>query len=94
MVPGEIYRACISDWRLIHISCAQISLISSTTIDRLLYKTHYLVWWFRASGRHAGSYLTKCIYLLVLESKLPPKTVNLVFGLVIVNNKLTILWGS
>ena len=39
-------------------------------------------------------YLTECIYQLVLESQLPHKTVNLIFSSVIVNNKLTILWGS
>ena len=31
---------------------------------------------------------------MVLESQLPHKTVNLLFHLVIVNNKLTILWGG
>jgi hypothetical protein len=39
-------------------------------------------------------YLTQCIYELVLDSQLPHKTVKLIFQLVKVNNKLTILWGS
>ena len=33
-------------------------------------------------------------HVLVLESRLPHKTVNLLFQLVLVNNKLTIVWGS
>ena len=41
-----------------------------------------------------GFYLTHRIYLLVLESQLPHKSVNLMFYLGIVNNKLTILWKS
>ena len=41
-----------------------------------------------------ADYLTECIYYLVLESQPPHKTVNLIFQLVIVKNKLTILWGS
>jgi hypothetical protein len=39
-------------------------------------------------------YLTRCVHQLVLESQLTHKTVNLIFQLVIVNNKLTILRGS
>ena len=39
-------------------------------------------------------YLTQSVYQLVLESQLSHKTVNLIFQLVIVNNKLTIVWGS
>ena len=39
------------------------------------------------------SYLTQCIHQLVLESQLPHKTVNLMFELVTVNNKLTICGG-
>ena len=38
--------------------------------------------------------LTQCIHLLVLESQLPHKTVNSIFPLAIVNNKVTIFWGS
>ena len=38
-------------------------------------------------------YLTRCIYQLVLEGELPRKTVDMIFSLVIVNNKLAILWG-
>jgi hypothetical protein len=37
------------------------------------------------------SYLTQCIHQLLLESQSPHKTVNLIFELVIVNKKLTIL---
>ena len=40
------------------------------------------------------SCLTECIFLLVLESELPHKTVNLVFKSVIVKTKSTILWGT
>ena len=39
-------------------------------------------------------YLTRCVYQFVLESQFPHRTVNFTFLLVIVNNKLTILWGS
>jgi len=39
-------------------------------------------------------YLTKCIYLLLLERQLAHETVYFIFRFVIVNNKLTILWGS
>ena len=39
-------------------------------------------------------YLTECIYQLVLASQLSHKIVNLFIELAIVNNKLTILWGS
>ena len=39
------------------------------------------------------SYLTRSINQMVLENQLPHKTVNLVFKLVIVQNKLTI-WGG
>ena len=38
--------------------------------------------------------LTEFINLMVLESQLPHKTVNSMYLLVIVNNELTILWGS
>jgi len=37
---------------------------------------------------------TECIHQLGLESQLPRKTVKFLLELVIVNNKLTILWGS
>ena len=39
-------------------------------------------------------YLTQCFHYWVFESQLPYKTVNVVFELVIVNNKLTILCGN
>ena len=39
-------------------------------------------------------YLTECVNQMAWESQLPQKNVNLFFQLVIVNNKLTILWGS
>ena len=38
-----------------------------------------------------GSYLTQYVYQLVLESHHPHKTVYLIFELVIVNDKLTVL---
>ena len=50
--------------------------------------------WRPETGVTSKPHLTECIYQLVLESQLPHKTVNLTFQLVIVNNKLTILWGS
>ena len=43
-----------------------------------------------ARGGQGGFYLTLCIHWLVLESQLSYKTVNLMFQLVIVKNKLTI----
>jgi hypothetical protein len=49
-------------------------------------------------GRPAGltdySYLTQSIYSLISENQLPQETVNLIFSLVEVNNKLTIVWQS
>jgi hypothetical protein len=39
-------------------------------------------------------YLTQCFNQSVLESQLPHKTVNWISLSVIVNKKLTILWGS
>ena len=38
-------------------------------------------------------YLTKFIHQLVLESHPPHETVNLIFQKVMVNNRVTILWG-
>jgi hypothetical protein len=40
------------------------------------------------------AYITECIHQLVLESQLPHEFVNLLFILVIVNDKLTDFWGS
>ena len=42
----------------------------------------------------ADFYLMQCIYLLALEIQLSHETVNLIFQLVLINNQLTILWGS
>ena len=39
-------------------------------------------------------YLTQCIYSLFLKGQLPHETVNLIFELVLVNNKLTMFWGE
>ena len=39
-------------------------------------------------------YLRQCIYELVWGRQLPNNIVNLIFKLVVVNNKLTNLWGS
>ena len=50
-----------------------------------------------ARRRHAGwlqTYLTKCIYYLVLESQLPPNNVNIIFQIVIVHKRLTMLRGG
>ena len=44
-------------------------------------------------SRHRA-HLTRCSYSLVLESQIPRKTVNLVFQLVIVDNKLPMFGGS
>ena len=44
--------------------------------------------------RGSGSYLTRCIYQLSLESQLPHKIVNLISNPAIVNDELTVLWGS
>ena len=44
--------------------------------------------------KHQRTCLTQCIYQIVLESQLPHTIVKLIFELVLVNNKLTILWGS
>ena len=38
--------------------------------------------------------LPQCIFSLVLESQLPHQIVNLIFQLVIVHIKLTVLWGE
>jgi len=43
--------------------------------------------------RRFPSYLTQCIYRSLFDSQLPHDIVNLIFWSVIVNNKLTILWG-
>ena len=45
-------------------------------------------------GTGVNTDLTQCIYYLVLRSQLSHKIVNFAFQLVIVNNQLTILWGS
>ena len=45
-------------------------------------------------GGLVGAHLTEGIYQLVVESKLPHKTVNLFFTFTNQNNKLTILWGG
>ena len=50
-----------------------------------------------ARRRHAGwlqTNLTKCIYLLILESQLPQKNVNIIFQLVIVNKKVDDVAGE
>ena len=45
-------------------------------------------------GLLAGSrYLTACIYQLILESQISHRIVNLSFEFVIVDSKLTIVWG-
>ena len=56
---------------------------------------------WRALRRAAGFFcahhqpcLTQCVNQTVLVSQLPHITVNLLYSLAIVNNKLTILWGS
>ena len=43
------------------------------------------------AGAACRVYLAQCIHELVLKSQLPHKTVNLIFHLVIVNNKFTAL---
>ena len=48
----------------------------------------------RVQGRGVGCYLTQCIHSLALESQISHKSVNLIFELVIVNNKLTISCGN
>ena len=40
------------------------------------------------------TYLTQCINQMGLESDIPHTIVNLLFQLVIVNNKLKIWWGG
>jgi hypothetical protein len=46
----------------------------------------------KATGLHIE--LIQCIYQSVLASQLPHKIFLLIFQLVMVNNELTILWGS
>ena len=42
-----------------------------------------------------GALLSHTMYSLIsFRKSIPTQTVNLIFQLVIVNNKLTILWGS
>ena len=43
---------------------------------------------------HFRVYLTRCVHQMALDSRHPHKFVNLLFSLVIVHNKMTILWGS
>ena len=43
---------------------------------------------------HTRSYLIQRVDWSVLESQLSHKVVNLIFGLSIANNNLTILWGN
>ena len=45
---------------------------------------------FKLLPPRSEAYRTQCIYQLVLESQLPHKTGNLIFELVIENNKQTI----
>ena len=44
--------------------------------------------------RGTESYLSQCIHQLDLESQLLHKTADLIFGLVVVSNELTIWLGS
>ena len=66
-------------------------------VQRALYR------WHRYDPHHVPpsdmnpkprSYLTQFVHLLILASQLPHKTVDWMMNLVIVNNKLMILWGS
>ena len=45
------------------------------------------------SSTVSGGFFTECIHELVLESQLPNKTGSLIFSWVVVNKKLSILWG-
>ena len=48
----------------------------------------------RLQGLRPESYLTACIYHLVLKSQLLHKIFNLVMTIITQNIKLTDLWGS
>ena len=50
---------------------------------------------FQAAGRAAQRYyLTRCVHQRALEIQLPHNAVKKIFQVVILNNKLTIVWGS
>ena len=49
---------------------------------------------FDEERERVHSHLTQCIHHSILECQLPHKIVNLLCSKLIVNNKLTILWGS
>jgi hypothetical protein len=72
-----------------------LSIDSSTSIQSSIYLSIYLfIYMYMDAMLSEQCCLTQCIHHLILESQPPHKTVSSIIQLVVVNDKLTISWGS